>query len=953
MMSLNVESEMEEGEIIDELDDLSNISSEEEFTWLRERAEILESYNNVLGRSKAKLSQNAGTKLVQLNKVWQELPEIGVTINNRRRIDKKYNVSDKSHMRMRRNFNKPKYDKRSDVNFYKREWAKKSKHSSKSRKVVSESSEFSEDEEIENKKIKLANAVTIQKNKIDKSTLKERLMKMTLNNKANLRKQSTGTEIPRHNKNDNSAFKRAIQKEKVQHNLKSKILKTDLEFETSNISNLLKKNKLCSVTNNKMLSEKVLHELDVHTDLTKESLEASDRSKFFDSLEDTNKKVPNELELQSSIKTCSDFSDSSVDYKNNGIETKEIDTESHEDCENKKEPNEENMEVPNFNAIYITPKSSPIYEIKDSEDDNSDTQELRLICLKSTALKKAIEKQKQKKKQIKKSLNVSTVNSKSVDKEVNRCQDNTDVDSVDMDMSDNDVIDDKNSDPNSFISNELVKKSTNDDDLDVLRLELLMSIETDAKKIEEHKRLIAETKKDVKEANVDNDVNNTTDGELSKNTTHKADIKKDSAQNRPNKGEIHTEINIENINSKLNQMEVNSPKTEKQDITNKTCTKSAKQEKADIEKPAVIKKDAKVTTDIKKSVIENDKNNLEKENASKNADLIIITNDSDSETEATKNLTKMHNKLAPMTVGSDFQKRLDFLLKSARSMVEKEISVKKTSEPEKPIVDQKFVPKAVEHLPKSARKEYNDLVKRMADLEKKMKAREAAETLRFKQSLKGRRVNMNNNPIGLEGHITTSRKNIAQESTRLLKLKEEKKKMAKRHNVLSVELLNLSTAMANNEKQTRFSQIKLNNFRAYHQALLKKVKQSNKGNPYKKLNIHDNKTVITRKVVANNNYKIRKPSIRMQNTKEVLREENKMENRTKYTKLCKDETKIKKKATLKPEKVDDYKSPLQAISKEAWSGDPNGVLCPFDVQGVCKDTSCKYIHSRLFIPSSS
>lgn len=47
------ESEMEEGEIVDELDDLSDVSSEEEFL-LRQRLEVLEDYNNALERTKKK-----------------------------------------------------------------------------------------------------------------------------------------------------------------------------------------------------------------------------------------------------------------------------------------------------------------------------------------------------------------------------------------------------------------------------------------------------------------------------------------------------------------------------------------------------------------------------------------------------------------------------------------------------------------------------------------------------------------------------------------------------------------------------------------------------------------------------------------------------------------------------------------------------------------------------------
>lgn len=54
---VNGDSEMEEGEIVDDVDDLSDISSEEEFL-LRQRLQVLENYNNVLERKKAKRSFN-------------------------------------------------------------------------------------------------------------------------------------------------------------------------------------------------------------------------------------------------------------------------------------------------------------------------------------------------------------------------------------------------------------------------------------------------------------------------------------------------------------------------------------------------------------------------------------------------------------------------------------------------------------------------------------------------------------------------------------------------------------------------------------------------------------------------------------------------------------------------------------------------------------------------------
>lgn len=51
--SANADYEMEEGEIVDEADALSDISSEEEFL-LRQRLQVLENYNNVLERKEAK-----------------------------------------------------------------------------------------------------------------------------------------------------------------------------------------------------------------------------------------------------------------------------------------------------------------------------------------------------------------------------------------------------------------------------------------------------------------------------------------------------------------------------------------------------------------------------------------------------------------------------------------------------------------------------------------------------------------------------------------------------------------------------------------------------------------------------------------------------------------------------------------------------------------------------------
>lgn len=63
--SINNDSEMEEGEIVDDLDNLSVISSEEEFL-LRQRLEALETYNDALESTIPKLasiSQGKDTKI--------------------------------------------------------------------------------------------------------------------------------------------------------------------------------------------------------------------------------------------------------------------------------------------------------------------------------------------------------------------------------------------------------------------------------------------------------------------------------------------------------------------------------------------------------------------------------------------------------------------------------------------------------------------------------------------------------------------------------------------------------------------------------------------------------------------------------------------------------------------------------------------------------------------------
>lgn len=66
---VTAESEMEEGEIVDELDDLSDVSSEEEFL-LRQRLEVLEDYNNALERTKKKRTSGGSGAGYAFHPLW-------------------------------------------------------------------------------------------------------------------------------------------------------------------------------------------------------------------------------------------------------------------------------------------------------------------------------------------------------------------------------------------------------------------------------------------------------------------------------------------------------------------------------------------------------------------------------------------------------------------------------------------------------------------------------------------------------------------------------------------------------------------------------------------------------------------------------------------------------------------------------------------------------------------
>lgn len=68
------------------------------------------------------------------------------------------------------------------------------------------------------------------------------------------------------------------------------------------------------------------------------------------------------------------------------------------------------------------------------------------------------------------------------------------------------------------------------------------------------------------------------------------------------------------------------------------------------------------------------------------------------------------------------------------------------------------------------------------------------------------------------------RKKIAEESARMLQLKEEANKLMQKHKIVQTELRNITTAITLNKKQQRTAQNRLSKIRLQHQRLLNRYK---------------------------------------------------------------------------------------------------------------------------------
>lgn len=935
----NADSEMEEGEIVD---DLSDISSEEEFL-LRQRLQVLENYNNVLERKKAKRSSvGPGTKhkedtlLYDLSEISAtELDDYSSHAPHRPKVQKRQ----KTHHRQKRKKLEPLVHSLRTKNLpLTKDHRKKVPHSKKKLavKIISESSEESEDE-YRNRRRKLADAVVLNKNtyKNDKTSLSERLQKMLC----------------------------GVNPEPT------KVFLTETKITSNDIDKLLEESRL-SFIKSLTVDNHNLFNAEMQVSKQAPSCELIDLCTDEDS-----KTVPMDLQQDNVDSVTKDIKKDEDVKKISGTE-KISDKDSDEDLELLRQ---HALKTKATKANTIPNDVQTENKIL-SDDEDSDTAELRLICLKSALLKKAIErKQKQK---LKKRLSQST----NLPDDLLKSDNNTDIESVDMDIGSDAEEKTKDNLDGSAKTNTINEQNM---------LELNKASEKD----------IPATKvPDVDELEDDEDL-------------LRAKLLTSLSKNLPNL--VNPKV-VESIESIKDTRPI-SPK--------------APQPPPVPAKPAIIPEEKR---------------------------LIIAVGESDSEEdhEATKNLTKMHLKLSEQI---DFQQKLDIFLKSTRMEVENAKLPDVVQQPDPPKKTEKFVAKAVKHLPKSEQIEYKNLVKRMAELEKIKQARQTTINLSknvsvpLKDTLKPRNFTVDSSKLSainnLEEKIQMSRKNIAEESAKMLKLKEEGIKLSQKYKIVATELRNIKTAIALNKKQTRSVQSCLTKIRLHHQMLLKSSMNSahskingttplnkviprlqKENNPAKEehktppavnrsvkivakennLAREEPRNIIAQKLVKENNNQGKEEPINPVVHKSVAEGNLASEpeiplshnlagvasqdplvkpppilsirldvtSNKKVVKMTGDKIDGKEKNMLDVEKSnrnedllennglsshpivekgggkvataplhrrlenDDYRSPLEAFGISTWEGDPNAILCPFEVGGDCKDADCIYLHTQ-------
>lgn len=390
--------------------------------------------------------------------LW-DLSEISAT-----ELEEPYISRDSKEQRYVKSYHRPKRrkDPTSISHQAKREHKKKS-HKNKKKVILSESSDESEDE-YRNKRRKLANAVAVSKTNIDKSSLKARLTKMFLKSQS----QDEKIILDSHSENQQVHFIDDVPLENIHSKDASISIVNDLN--RGNLMHdvrLLESVDLCSDTEIKAdnIKKRPVGNIDTVDSAIKVS--SNDQSIIINETQST-RDSDEDLELlrEHALKT-------------KACKPKVVNEDRLLEKEDVKEPK------------YVENKNDSLI----SEDEDSDTAELRSICLKSALLKKAIEiKQKQKlRKRLSQSsnLNDELMNDQTEFMNPIMSENNTDIESVDMDIGSD--VDDKNkelpiepllpTDSDVIASTERnaqgIKKPNEDEleeDEDLLRAKLLTSL---------------------------------------------------------------------------------------------------------------------------------------------------------------------------------------------------------------------------------------------------------------------------------------------------------------------------------------------------------------------------------------------------------------------------------------------------------------------------------------------
>lgn len=322
--------------------------------------------------------------------------------------------------------------------------------------IVSESSEDSNDEEYKNKRQKLADAVTLNTNKVDSTSLKDRLARMLhpkqkSNESMIVNTILTGSTPINNNNNIKSDTHSIILNQNPTHT------SSTTEPSSNNNNNMKLDTQPSKLNKNDDAEIKVIDLINVSTDDDVKIVTDNEESQ--DNVDGINKH-----EIQ----------------KGNSGETSDEDIESLRQYALKTKSSKQNRVLPDIENIEVNKV--------ESEDEDSDTEELRMICLRSALLKKAIEMKKKQKLQ-KRLSNNSIIHDDLLEKYDNNGN-STDVENVDMDIGsdvdekekdnvpiieDNNDFNDKQKKENT-VAIKMSKEDELEEDEDLLRAKLLTSL---------------------------------------------------------------------------------------------------------------------------------------------------------------------------------------------------------------------------------------------------------------------------------------------------------------------------------------------------------------------------------------------------------------------------------------------------------------------------------------------